>query len=244
MTLERAREIVTDVSYFGTMMVHLGLADGMVSGAAQHHGAHHPAGVRDHQDRAGRLDGLERVPDVPGRPGAGLRRLRGHPRPDRRAAGRHRDLVGGDRRSSSASSRGSRCCPTRPGQSGSGADVEKVRAATALVRRAARRTCSSRGRSSTTPPSTRPSAATKMPDSDGRRARDGVHLPRPQHRQQHLQGGAAQRRRRRDRPGAAGPAQAGQRPVPRCARGGHRQHRRDHRHPGAGHVEAAGTATA
>jgi phosphate acetyltransferase len=33
-TLEQAREIVTDVSYFGTMMVHLGLADGMVSGAA------------------------------------------------------------------------------------------------------------------------------------------------------------------------------------------------------------------
>ena len=33
MTVERAREIVTDVSYFGTMMVHLGLADGMVSGA-------------------------------------------------------------------------------------------------------------------------------------------------------------------------------------------------------------------
>lgn len=32
-TLEQAREIVTDVSYFGTMMVHLGLADGMVSGA-------------------------------------------------------------------------------------------------------------------------------------------------------------------------------------------------------------------
>ena len=33
-TLESARETVTDVSYFGTMMVHLGLADGMVSGAA------------------------------------------------------------------------------------------------------------------------------------------------------------------------------------------------------------------
>ena len=33
-TLERAREVVSDVSYFGTMMVHLGLADGMVSGAA------------------------------------------------------------------------------------------------------------------------------------------------------------------------------------------------------------------
>ena len=34
MRLEEARDTVTDVSYFGTMMVHLGLADGMVSGAA------------------------------------------------------------------------------------------------------------------------------------------------------------------------------------------------------------------
>jgi phosphate acetyltransferase len=33
MTVERGREIVTDISYFGTLMVHLGLADGMVSGA-------------------------------------------------------------------------------------------------------------------------------------------------------------------------------------------------------------------
>ena len=33
MRVERAVEIVPDVSYFGTMMVHLGLADGMVSGA-------------------------------------------------------------------------------------------------------------------------------------------------------------------------------------------------------------------
>jgi phosphate acetyltransferase len=34
MVLDIARETVTDVSYFGTMMVQLGLADGMVSGAA------------------------------------------------------------------------------------------------------------------------------------------------------------------------------------------------------------------
>lgn len=34
MTLETAYDLVTDVSYFGTMMVHMGLADGMVSGAA------------------------------------------------------------------------------------------------------------------------------------------------------------------------------------------------------------------
>ena len=34
MTEDRAREIIGDVSYFGTMMVHMALADGMVSGAA------------------------------------------------------------------------------------------------------------------------------------------------------------------------------------------------------------------
>ncbi len=33
-TLEQARETMKDISYFGTMMVHKGLADGMVSGAA------------------------------------------------------------------------------------------------------------------------------------------------------------------------------------------------------------------
>ncbi|MDY0910736.1 phosphate acetyltransferase [Microbacterium sp. CFBP9034] len=33
-TLSKAADTVTDVSYFGTLMVHLGLADGMVSGAA------------------------------------------------------------------------------------------------------------------------------------------------------------------------------------------------------------------
>ncbi|RRD05387.1 phosphate acetyltransferase [Arachnia propionica] len=32
-TIETARERLTDLSYFGTMMVHLGMADGMVSGA-------------------------------------------------------------------------------------------------------------------------------------------------------------------------------------------------------------------
>ncbi|WP_203568860.1 phosphate acetyltransferase [Aestuariimicrobium ganziense] len=33
MTIEKAREVLTDLSYFATMMVHLGMADGMVSGA-------------------------------------------------------------------------------------------------------------------------------------------------------------------------------------------------------------------
>jgi phosphate acetyltransferase len=39
MTLDRAREIMSDVSYFGTMLVHNGMADGMVSGA-KHTTAH------------------------------------------------------------------------------------------------------------------------------------------------------------------------------------------------------------
>ncbi|HLS73366.1 MAG TPA: phosphate acetyltransferase [Actinomycetaceae bacterium] len=39
MTMERALEVMPSVSYFGTMMVHLGHADGMVSGA-QHTTAH------------------------------------------------------------------------------------------------------------------------------------------------------------------------------------------------------------
>ncbi|MBY4129656.1 phosphate acetyltransferase [Rhodococcus fascians] len=34
MTIERARDTMADISYFGTMMVHKGIADGMVSGAA------------------------------------------------------------------------------------------------------------------------------------------------------------------------------------------------------------------
>ncbi|TPW73453.1 phosphate acetyltransferase [Schumannella sp. 10F1B-5-1] len=38
-TVDQAADTVTDVSYFGTMMVHLGLADGMVSGA-KHTTAH------------------------------------------------------------------------------------------------------------------------------------------------------------------------------------------------------------
>ena len=50
-TVEQAREIIHDVSYFGTMLVHNGMVDGMVSGADAHHRAHRSAGVRDHQDR-------------------------------------------------------------------------------------------------------------------------------------------------------------------------------------------------
>ncbi len=133
-TSRRPATSCVDVSYFGTMMVELGLADGMVSGAV-HTTAHtiRPA--------------LEVIRTVPGvsvvssvffmcleRPGARLRRLRGQPRPDRRAARRHRDLVGRAPPPRSGSSRGSRCCRTPPAPPAAGTDVEKVTAATALVR--------------------------------------------------------------------------------------------------------------
>ena len=117
----------------------------------QHDRPHHPAGAGVHQDRPRRAHRVERVPHVPRRPGARLRRLRRHPRPDDRAARRHRDLLGRRPPPSSASTRAWRCCPTRPGR-GSGADVEKVRDATALVSRARSGSARSRGRSSTTPP--------------------------------------------------------------------------------------------
>ena len=96
MTPEAARDRVQDVSYFGTMMVQLGLADGMVSGAA-HTTAHTIVpSFQIIKTTPGRLGRVVRVPHVSRRPRAGLRRLRGQPRPHRRAARGHRDLVCGD----------------------------------------------------------------------------------------------------------------------------------------------------
>ena len=72
-TVEQAREIMHDVSYFGTMLVHNGMVDGMVSGAA-HTTAHtvRPA-FEIIRTVAGRLHGVQRFLDVPARSGAGLR---------------------------------------------------------------------------------------------------------------------------------------------------------------------------
>ena len=116
----------------------------------------------------------------------------------------------------SASSRGWRCCRTRPA-SPAPAPTSTRCAPPPRSCASGRRSCWSRGRSSTTRPSTRASRAPSCRTAPVAGPGDGVHLPRPQHRQQHLQGGAAQGRRGRDRPGAAGAAQAGQRPVARRA---------------------------
>ena len=96
--LAKALEIMQDGSYFGTMMVQLGVVDGMVSGAA-HTTAHtiRPgAGVREDPRR--RQDRLLGVPDADAGPRAGLRRLRREPGPQRRAAGGHRPGLGRDGR--------------------------------------------------------------------------------------------------------------------------------------------------
>ena len=201
-----------------------------------HHRAHHPPVVRDHQDGARDGHRVQRVPDVPGRPGAGLRRLRGHPGPDRRAAGRHRHLLGGHRRPVRHRPAGRdavllhrRVRHRRRRRQGPRGNRARARAAARSAGRGAdpvRR----RGR----PGGRRDQAAGLR----GRRPGHRADLPGPEHRQQHLQGGAAHRRRGGDRPGAAGPEQAGQRPVPRCAGRGHREHRRDHRDPGPGSAGA------
>ena len=232
MTVERAREIVTDVSYFGTMMVHLGLADGMVSGAVN---------TTAHTIRPA-LEFVKTKPGVNTVSSVFLMCLA------------DRVLVYGDCAvipeptteqladiavSSAETARQFGIDPRvamlsySTGSSGSGAEVEKVRAATALVAERAP-DLALEGPIQYDAAVDPQVARTKLPDSDGRRPGNGVHLPGPQHRQQHLQGGPAQRARRRDRPGAPGSAQAGQRPFPRSAGGGHRQHRGDHRRAGPG----------
>ena len=140
----------------------------------------------------GRVGRVQRVLHVPRRPGAGLRRLRRQPRT--RTAEQLADIAissAADRGARSASSRGSRCSPTRPAAPGTGADVEKVaRGHRAGPRRAARppgRGADPVRRGGRPGRGGRPSC----PDSAGRRPRHRVRLPRPQHRQQHLQGGAA-----------------------------------------------------
>ena len=97
-TVEQAREIIHDVSYFGTMLVHNDMVDGMVSGAT-HTTAHtvRPA-----------FEIIKTLPDVSTVSSIFLMCLSDRvlaygdcaivPGPDVRATGRHRDLVGAHRR--------------------------------------------------------------------------------------------------------------------------------------------------
>ncbi|WP_350347472.1 phosphate acetyltransferase [Agromyces sp. G08B096] len=132
-TLEQARETVQDVSYFGTMMVELGLADGMVSGAA-HTTAHT---IRPAFEIIKTKPGVEVVSSVFLMALADRVLVYGDcaivPDP---TAEQLADIA-----ISSAETAAQFGIPPRvamlsysTGESGSGADVDKVRRATALVR--------------------------------------------------------------------------------------------------------------
>ena len=127
------------------------------------------------------------------------------------------------------------------GTSGSGADVDKVREATELVRAAARPDLRIEGPiqyDAAVEPSV---AATKLPESEV--AGQATVLIFPDLNTGNNTYKAVQRSAGRDRgrPGAPGSAQAGQRPVPGRPGPGHRQHRRHHGDPGPGPGRATPT---
>ncbi|HST65992.1 MAG TPA: phosphate acetyltransferase [Mycobacteriales bacterium] len=132
-TLEQARDIVTDVSYFGTLMVAEGLADGMVSGAA-HTTAHT---IRPAFEVVKTVPGVRTVSSVFFMCLADRVLVYGDCAiiPDPTA-----DQLADIAVSSAATARQFGVEPRvamlsySTGTSGSGADVDKVRAATALVR--------------------------------------------------------------------------------------------------------------
>ena len=181
MTVERAREIVTDVSYFGTMMVHLGLADGMVSGAVN---------TTAHTIRPA-LEFVKTKPGVGTVSSVFLMCLADRvlvygdcaviPEPTTEqladiaiSSAETAQQFGIDPRVAMLS--------YSTGTSGSGAEVEKVRAATALVAERAPALCARgsdpirrRGRSG--------GGANQAAELRSRRAGDGVHLPGSEHRQ-------------------------------------------------------------
>ncbi|MBI5161188.1 MAG: phosphate acetyltransferase [Micrococcales bacterium] len=131
--LAQAADTVTDVSYFGTMMVHLGLADGMVSGAA-HTTAHT---IRPAFEIIKTAPGTDVVSSVFLMALADRVLVYGDcaviPDP---TAQQLADIAVSSAATASAFDIAPRIAMLSysTGESGSGADVEKVRAATALVR--------------------------------------------------------------------------------------------------------------
>ena len=174
--------------------------------AITHHRAHDPARPRGRPHRPRRLGRLVSVFLMClRRPGARLRRLRRQPRPHRRAARRHRDLLGAHRRGVRHRAAGGDAVVLDRGRPAR-APTSRRSAPPPRWSASGHRSCSVEGPiqyDAAVDPRGRRDQAQGLP---GRRPRHGARLPRPQHRQQHLQGRAAQRRRRRHRPGAAGSA--------------------------------------
>ncbi len=216
-TEDRAREIMCDVSYFGTMMVHLALADGMVSGAA-HTTAHT---IRPSFEIIKTAPGVSTVSSV------FLMCLS-----DRVLAFGDCAVVPdptieqlADIAISSAGTTAKFGIDPKiamlsysTGESGSGADVDKVRAATQLVRDR-RPDLLVEGPIQYDAAVNRQLPPPRCPDRWWPAGGHGAGVPGSQRRQQHLQGGPAHRRGCRDRAGSAGLGPAGQRSVPRGAGG-------------------------
>lgn len=132
-TIELARDRMTDASYFGTMMVHLGLADGMVSGAANTT-AHT---IRPSLEFIKTKPGVSVVSSVFFMALADRVLVYGdcavNPDPD---AAQLADIAVSSAQTAEQFGVDPRIAMLSysTGESGSGADVDKVRAATALVR--------------------------------------------------------------------------------------------------------------
>ena len=154
-----------------------------------------------------------------------------NPNPTRRAAGRHRDLLGGDRGAVRDRAAGGDARPTRPGRRAPAprsSGCARPRSWCARARRSSR----SRGRSSTTPRSTPAWRAPSCRSSDVAGRATVFIFPDLNTGNNTYKAVQRSANAIADRPGPAGPQQAGQRPLARRDRARHRQHGRDHGDPG------------
>ena len=213
MNLDMARDLMTDVSYYGTMMVYKGDADGMVSGAA--HTTQHT--IRPALQFVKTKPGFSVVSSVffmalPDRVLVyGDCAVNPNPTAEQLA---EIAISSADTASAFGIEPRVAMLSYSSGESGEGEEVEKVRQATRIAQER------------------RPDLKLEGPiqydaavslgrgrQEDARFGSGGqghrVHLPGPEHGQQHLQGRAARDGRHRHRPGAARAEQAGQRSEPR-----------------------------
>ncbi len=229
MTEEQARKQLTDASYFGTMLVVLGYADGLVSGSVNSTAKHRAPGP-----------GSSR----PARPelvsGAFLMCFKDHVavfsdcainlNPDAEQLSEIALQSAETARAFGIDPKVGMLSYSTLG-SGKGPDVDMVEEATKLLKEKAPDlpVVGSIQFDAAWSPTV---AATKAKGNDVW-TRQRVRLPGPVRRQHRLQSCAALLRRLGHRPGAAGSRQAGKRPVPWCSGAGHHQHHRPHRHRSA-----------